>query len=368
MGDEFYMDLALARAWEHQLLTFPNPAVGCVLVGRNGEILAVEAHQKAGRGHAELRAVCAALGRSEESFLSASEAWAWAVSVAGGGKFGGEKNLDSAFCALNGATAYVTLEPCSHEGKTPPCCELLARVGVRRVVVGAGEKGACEGGGAAWLRESGVRVDFGVRREECEALLEPFEAWRAGNFSFLKLAMSANGSVVGGTISNLASRTHAHRLRELVELLVIGGGTVVADDPLLDARLAGGFCGGGRAPDVLVWSRRGGEAFAGKRLFGVRGREVSVSSELFGAWRRRLVMFEGGEGLVRALGECGVLGRGGGFGDVGEGGGFVRWLLIYRSNKFVNRVNLRANLEYDVLWQARVDDGEMVWARLRSEN
>lgn len=129
-----FMDVALAQAFAALGTTAPNPAVGCVLV-KDGHILATAATAPGGRPHAETRALA----------IAAEDA--------------------------RGATAYVTLEPCAHHGRTPPCAEALAAAGVAEVVIACRDPFAqVDGRGAAILREAGIRVIDGVRREAAEAL------------------------------------------------------------------------------------------------------------------------------------------------------------------------------------------------------
>ena len=139
-----------------------------------------------------------------------------------------------------------------------------------------------------------MRVETGVCEDAGRTLIEPFNAWRRGNFSFFKIALCANGVATGGVVSNEESRAHMHALRSVVDLLVIGGATVRADRPTLDARLASG----GRAPNVLIYSRER-DFDAGIPLFSVPGRRVEISDTLDSALKSGLTMIEGGENFLR---------------------------------------------------------------------
>lgn len=435
IGDEFFMSLALDEAWKHQLLTYPNPSVGCVLCSKGGEILAVSAHKKAGWAHAELSAAVEALSFKKSATFFASfyknpdfaaflredlgvevksnsvltnlqaEAAQAALSEESFAQFLSDffthnASLGREFVVRNcgdlfvGASAFVTLEPCAHEGRTPPCARLLAQIGVARVVIGAKERSFKARGGGEILRESGVSVVFGVKQKECETLLEPFFAWsgvqnfsnsvltnnaekdaRLGcynaeenaesnrqnatqnaeitqqnaqnhaqnaNFTFYKLALTTNGVTTGGVISSLESRTHMHRIRALIDLLVIGGNTVRLDNPLLDARLCGG-----RASDVMIFSRQAKFA-PSLRCFGVSGRKVCVSGDFNEVFKRNFVMIEGGflHDLPRLSHER------------------VKWLLLYHSPKFSLRQNLQADVEFEILHQRRCGGDTVTWAKL----
>ena len=129
IDDKFYMKLAIDEAWKYQFLTYPNPAVACVVV-KNGEILSIEAHTEAGLPHAEVNALAMAK----------------------------ERVLD--------ATCYVTLEPCSHFGRTPPCALALVKAGVKRVVIAMVDPNPkVAGRGITLLEEAGITVDVGLLTE-----------------------------------------------------------------------------------------------------------------------------------------------------------------------------------------------------------
>lgn len=209
-GDDAFMAVALTLARRGLGLVWPNPAVGCVLV-KDGRIVGRGWTQPGGRPHAET------------------------VALAQAG--------DSA----QGATAYVTLEPCSHHGKTPPCAEALAAAGVARVVVAARDPDPrVNGTGIERLRSAGVVVEVGLRGEEARAV-------NAGFFSrvlegrplvTLKLASTLDGRIAlhdgqSRWITGETARAWAHGLRASSDAIMIGSGTALADDPLLTCRLPG---------------------------------------------------------------------------------------------------------------------------------
>lgn len=187
----------------------PNPMVGCVIV-RDGRILGEGWHQRFGGPHAEVEAIRAA-GH------------------------------------VRGATLVVTLEPCNHTGKTPPCCDLLIESGIARVVTGCIDPHpAVSGRGLRRLRDAGIEVteapDFGPARE----LIRPFQKLqRTGRpWVIAKWAMSLDGKIATGAgesrwISSSESREAAHRVRGRMDAILVGLGTARADDPLLTARPAG---------------------------------------------------------------------------------------------------------------------------------
>jgi diaminohydroxyphosphoribosylaminopyrimidine deaminase/5-amino-6-(5-phosphoribosylamino)uracil reductase len=184
----------------------PNPRVGCVIV-REGHLVGEGWHERQGGPHAETSA------------------------------------LERAGASAEGATAYITLEPCNHHGRTPPCSQALAEAGVSRVVVAASDPNPLAGGGSAHLRDVGVEVVEGVARGEAEALNPGFfKRHREGMpWLRLKLAASLDGRTAMASgesqwISDDAARADVHRWRSRSSAILTGSGTVVADDPQLTAR------------------------------------------------------------------------------------------------------------------------------------
>jgi diaminohydroxyphosphoribosylaminopyrimidine deaminase/5-amino-6-(5-phosphoribosylamino)uracil reductase len=206
-----FMRQAIYAAQKAEGRTAPNPMVGCVIV-RCGEVVGVGLHERAGQPHAEVVA------------------------------------LGAAGTLAKGADVYVTLEPCHHTGRTGPCTEALLRAGVRRVIIGARDPNPLvDGRGIAALRAAGVVVVTGVLRQACSAINEAFNhaivTRRA--FGVAKLAQSADGCVASRTgaskwITGEAARADGHRLRNIVDAIVVGSGTVLADDPRLTCRTPGG--------------------------------------------------------------------------------------------------------------------------------
>jgi diaminohydroxyphosphoribosylaminopyrimidine deaminase/5-amino-6-(5-phosphoribosylamino)uracil reductase len=285
MGPEALMQLALDAAWRYQGLTFPNPAVGAAVCGPKGELLGVGAHEKAGGPHAEVHALKAAYrllsGDEEIDTLHDAASLHDYLKTHHNGSF-------------NGCTIFVTLEPCAHEGKTPSCAMLIKSLGLAKVVIGHEDPNHVAAGGAALLEEAGISVETGVLREKAGELLSPFVAWQKDSFVFFKWAQRLDGTIDGGTISCEASRRRVHELRDVCDLMVIGGNTVRTDRPTLDARMVNG-----RAPDVLIYSRSD-DFDRSIPLFAVPGRKVIVSDSLELLQSYRNVMIEGGPGMFEA--------------------------------------------------------------------
>jgi len=279
----FYMQLALNEAWKYQALTYPNPPVGALILDKNGKILSVAAHHEAGSAHAELNACIEAVrstGDTHITTLSSPEAQ--------------HRYLTREYRNhFHGATIYVTLEPCMHFGKTPPCSLLLHELGFSTAIIGTVDPNSEATGAVTFLKQKGVQVVTAILQEACDALLYPFTRWqRDQNFIFFKLAKFQNGTISGKHVSSAESRTHVHRIRTKTDLLVIGGNTVKTDRPILDARLANSS----QAPDILIYSSDT-KIDRSIPLFHIPGRKVFVekSFERLSAYRH--IMIEGGEGM-----------------------------------------------------------------------
>jgi len=320
------MQLALKEAWKYQLLTYPNPAVGAVVV-QKGAILSIEAHQKAGTSHAEVLALLGAyetLSRNPLHFdrFDAQKAHEFLLDLPRG--------------FFNGCTIYVTLEPCSHSGKTPSCASLLDKLYLEGVVIGVPDPVVGHDGGAALLEG----VTIGVCEEACQALLEPFLIWQKRAFVLFKLAQTSNGKIGGGYLSSQTSLHHVHRLREVCSQLLIGGNTVREDRPTLDCRFTGG-----RAPHVTIYSH---EVVFDRSipLFGIANREVTIGSDLSFLGNPSFVMVEGGEGMLNALQT------------------HIDWLLLYQTPKLsTNNLTYNVAMNLQFLHQEKQETDLMIWSR-----
>ncbi len=282
-GHAFYMQLCLDAAWRYQGLTYPNPAVGALILDKNGKILSIAAHTEAGKPHAELAACIEAVtllgDKTVASLPSPKEQHIYLC-----------QNYADAF---EGATIYVTLEPCMHEGKTPPCSLLIQRLGFSHVIIGSMDPNPEATGAPSFLRETGTEVTGGVLQKECDALLYPFKKWQnSQSFIFFKLAKHQNGTISGKHVSARSSRELVHRLRTKTDLLVIGGDTVRTDRPTLDARLAKSS----DAPDILIYTSHD-DIDRAIPLFHVPGRRVFVENSFERIKNYRFAMIEGGEGM-----------------------------------------------------------------------
>lgn len=279
---KFYMNLALIEAWKYQGVTFANPAVGCTIVGNNGEILAVEAHKRAGEPHAEVEALKTAYFKltNDEKILELTTSAQIHKHL-----------LENHNGCFNGITVFTTLEPCSHIGKTPSCATLLSKLKIKKLFVGSLDSNEAACGGNKIVEDADIEVENFVLAKECDALLNPFKLWQSKRFVFFKWAQRLNGTVEGGTISSNSSRALVHAMRNVCDLLVIGGNTVRIDRPTLDARLADG-----RAPDILIISKST-EFDKTIPLFNVKDRKVIISDNFSILENYKNIMIEGGQSM-----------------------------------------------------------------------
>jgi len=326
VNNEFYMQLALNKAWEYQGLTYPNPAVGAV-VTREGKILAIEAHQKAGTSHAEVLALLSAyesLKKSKIDFdpTDAQKAHTFLFSL--------PKNFFSE-CSI-----YVTLEPCSHQGKTPSCASLLSSLNLTKVIIGIKDPIVGHDGGMSLLKN----VSIGILEVECKALLEPFMIWQKRAFVLFKIAQTTNGRIGGGYLSSQTSLTHVHQLREVCDTLFIGGNTVRVDRPRLDCRFTEG-----KAPNINIYTKED-NLDRNIPLFSVPNREVRIINDLSCLDNPSFVMVEGGEGMLKALEKK------------------IDWLLIYQTPKLsTNNLTYNTTMNLEFLHQSKMDVDLMIWSR-----
>lgn len=210
MNDEMFMRLAIREAKKGLGWTSPNPCVGAVII-KDNKVIARGYHKKAGTPHAEIHA------------------------------------LRRAGSEASGATIYVTLEPCNHTGRTPPCSHALVSAGVGRVVVGMTDPNPMVNGtGIEYLRAHGIEVTSGVLQQQCEALNYPFikHITQKLPWVIMKAGLSLDGRLnykkgESGWITGEQSLRDVHKLRNSVDAIMVGRGTVEIDNPSLTTRLSG---------------------------------------------------------------------------------------------------------------------------------
>lgn len=286
IDDNFYMKLAIDEAWKYQFLTYPNPAVGCVVV-KNGQLLSIEAHKEAGQSHAEVNALKSAYlkvhpNTSLKAINDSFKIHEYLI-----------KNHNGFF---HDCEVFVTLEPCNHIGKTPACANLIKELKPKRVIIAHEDMNNEASGGIKMLKDACIDVSLGCMQKKAYELLYPFIKWSSGTFVFYKMAQTLNGSI-DGQISSNQTKAFVHTLRDKIDLMLIGGNTVRNDRPTLDARYAVG-----RAPNIMIYSKN--KIFDKKiPLFNVPNREVIISDDLFKLLDYKFVMVEGAYHLLDVLKE-----------------------------------------------------------------
>ncbi|MCI5148483.1 MAG: bifunctional diaminohydroxyphosphoribosylaminopyrimidine deaminase/5-amino-6-(5-phosphoribosylamino)uracil reductase RibD [Candidatus Electrothrix sp. MAN1_4] len=208
-----YMRLAVKEARKGLGRTSPNPCVGAVIV-REGQVIGTGYHRQAGTPHAEVNALADALDKGQN---------------------------------CSGATIYVTLEPCNHTGRTPPCTQAILTAGFRRVVIGMADPNPIASGGADILRSQGLEVELGILEQECRQLNYPFLKHSVTGLPWvvMKAGMSLDGKIsrrqgAGGAITGPETKKRVHQLRNQLDAILVGTGTALIDDPSLTTRLEDG--------------------------------------------------------------------------------------------------------------------------------
>lgn len=206
-----FMRMAIALARKGIGKTSPNPAVGAVIV-KNGRIVGRGYHRKAGLAHAEINA------------------------------------LREAGIKAKGADIYITLEPCNHFGRTPPCAEAIVKAGIKNIFIGMKDPNPLVAGkGITRLKNAGIKVETGILEQECKYINEAYIKYITAKTPFvtLKLASTLDGKIATASgeskwITGETARRYAHRMRAEADAVMVGIGTVIADDPELTVRLVKG--------------------------------------------------------------------------------------------------------------------------------
>ena len=334
-NDNIYMQLAIDKAWQYQGLTYPNPAVGAV-VTHNNKILSIEAHQKAGNSHAEVLALVRAyeiLSSTQIGFDIQDSHKSHSLLL----------SLPKDFFA--GCCIFVTLEPCSHRGKTPSCASLLSSLSLDRVVIGLLDPIEGHGGGKDKLSN----VTVGVLRDKCLELIEPFLIWQKKAFVLFKLAQTSNAKIStdknSGYLSSKASLISVHQMRSVCDTLLIGGNTVRTDRPTLDCRFVEA-----NPPNIKIYSKE--DNFDREiPLFKVSHREVNIVYSLEFLEIPSFIIVEGGEGMLNILKDK------------------IDWILIYQTPKFSNNnLTYSSDIDLEFLHQESKGVDLMLWSRMVKDN
>jgi len=330
IDDNFFMQLAIDEGWKNQLLTYPNPAVGAVIVDENNNILSIESHKEAGKPHAEVLAIQKAYlnkysNNRLKSLINSIEIHKFLY-----------QNHNNFF---QNCKIYVTLEPCNHYGKTPPCSLLISKLKFKEVIISVKDK--YSKGGIEFLRKNNILVKTGILQKNGKKLLYPFLTWQKSGLKFFKLAQRLNGSIDGGYITSKKSLKFVHKLRDKIELLTIGGNTVRTDKPTLDTR----FIKNGDNPDILIFSKNPNLINKDIPLFKIKNRKVYIKNNLKKLENSKFSMIEGGFGMMDFTKDI------------------VDLYLIFISPSILNGLNLTTKLNLDILYLNKIGKDILIWAK-----
>ena len=322
VNDEFYMDLAIKEAWKYQFLTFKNPAVGALIKDKNGKILSINAHQKQGFAHAELNAIIDAINKTNKTNFKSDDAktlYEYALN--------NHKNI------FNQASIYITLSPCTHHGKTPPCAKLLKELGFSQIIYAIEDETLSQNSEEVL---SGLKIKKNILKEKAIELLEPFLMYKKGIVLF-KLSTTLNGAY-DGKITNDKVDEYTHRIRQLVDFLIIGGNTIIKDKPILDTRKANNELQGIKNPNIFIQSKNFSNILNTLPLFNVKNRSVDGGQNLPNL-QSKFVLMEGGENFLNTHKNL------------------IDYLMIIQNTK-IKQSNLRLNLNLNLklIHQRLVDD------------
>ncbi len=279
--DEKYMHMALSLAKRGEGMTSPNPAVGAVIV-RNGNVVGRGYHKRCGLPHAEVNALDAAGDLSKRS------------------------------------TLYVTLEPCSHFGRTPPCVNAIIKAKINRVVIGMKDPNPINNGrGIRRLKRAGIKTSAGILKTEAEELNKPFIKFMTTGLPYVtvKMAESLDGKIATKTgdskwITGADSRQYVHRLRARADAVMVGANTAIKDDPALLSNVSGAKQPARIIVSGVVKIKPNSRIFATSDISPVyiasghkRGRKVDLKGLLkkLGKMGMIHILVEGGGELVASL-------------------------------------------------------------------
>jgi len=330
IDDNFYMKLAIDEAWKYQLLTYPNPAVGCVIV-KNGQLLAIEAHKEAGFAHAEVNALKTTFLIKEPNSLLKTKTTSEDIH---------NFLIQNHNGFFENCDVFVTLEPCNHIGKTPSCANLLSILKPKRVIISVEDPNKQSSGGIEALKKANIEVVSGILQKEGENLILPFKTWLKKTCIFFKMAQTLNG-MIDGKISTKRAELYVHALRDKIDLLMIGGNTARTDKPTLDTRYVYG-----KNPDVFIYSKKG-LLSQNIPLFNVPNRKVIVSDDLFKLLDYKLVMIEGVYNLLEIL---------------KDKIDFIVLLINPKIRNGINAIN-QINLDFEIMHENYLGDEKIVFLK-----
>ncbi len=333
---DLFLSLCVKKAWDFQGLTLPNPAVGALVLDENYNILALQAHQKAGFPHAEVLALLEAFNNLTGKNIALQDS----ASIH-------QFLLANHNGLFYDKTMFITLEPCSHYGKTPPCAKLLSELKPKEIFIGTRDTWGESANGAQILIENGIKVHFmesklpqlqnnlqtkkpkilesgnldsnfnlGFRESQAldyglvessafRDLLLPFLCLKnKGRFNLFKLAIRLNGDYKSGQISCKQAQIFTHNQRTIADSIIISGKTLLNDKPTLDSRFADEMFATSKMPDIqiLTRSKNSINKALDAPLFNVPNRQIHIASAPQELWLDSgYNIIEGGLGLFNTL-------------------------------------------------------------------
>ena len=328
MNDEFYMNILINHTWKTQGCALPNPSVGAMILDSNNQIIALEVHDSFGDSHAELKAYKSAyikLNKDKrlDSINNPNEIYEFL-----------SKNHNGIFF---NTTIFVTLEPCAHFGKTPPCAKLISELKPRRVVISSKEKNSIASHGSDFIKSHNIEVRMGVLENKGDDLLLPFlELKKNNSLSIYKIAQRLNGSFKNGTISSIESRIYSHKLRNVADKILISQKTVLNDNPMLDSRLVNG-----RAPEICVIGREN-KLNKDLNIF-LANREIYFVNKINDLDFKGFNIIEGGGKLFKTMEK------------------HIKYMLVFISPKMMRGVNFQSNFSGRILNSFTLGEDVVLW-------
>lgn len=305
LSHEHYMQRALELAARGSGCTSPNPLVGSIVV-RDDVILGEGWHEEYGQGHAEVNAIRHAL----HSLTSSSTESTTLTNARQA------DNSSDELLSLEGATIFVTLEPCNHQGATPPCTQAIVAAGIKHVIYALADPNPKAAGGADWLRSQGVTVTQGVLEGQARFVNRFFLKYVKTQRPYIiaKSASSLDGKTATRTghsqwITGQAARERGHQLRQAVDAIVVGADTVIADDPSLTVRLPEALCpeAAVRHPRPVILDSSGRVSLEAKLLNGSLPTKCLVlTTEAMGTPHHQAIESKGHEVVVLEKNEHGI--------------------------------------------------------------
>ena len=328
MNDEFYMNILIDYTWKTQGCALPNPSVGAMILDSNNQIIALEVHDSSGDSHAELKAYKSAyikLSKDErlDSIHEPKEIYSFLI-----------KNHNGIFHNTN---IFVTLEPCTHFGKTPPCAKLISILKPKRVVISSKEENSIASNGSNFIKSNNIEVNMGVLENKGNDLLLPFlELKKNNSFCIYKIAQRLNGSFKNGIISSIESRIYSHKLRNIANRILISQKTILDDNPMLDSRLVNG-----RAPEICVIGK---ENKLNKNLnIFLANRKIQFINNIDDLNFKGFSIIEGGGKLFKTMEKK------------------IKYILVFISPKMMEGVNFQSNFSGRILNSFNLGEDVVIW-------